>query len=342
MKLDICICTHNPRRDVFGRVLAALGKQTLSKAEFHVWVIDNASQPPITRTDLALLRVRDVRFTLLQEARPGQIFARATAIKASGAEWMVFVDDDTVLAPDYLEQVVEIAARNPQFGCFGGKLLLPAGIQAPEWAKPMLPYVAIKDCGDEPISKCANEWGPWEPPGGGAAVRRPLLKLYVQRLEQNAEIARLGRKGSRGLFSCDDSLLMRGAYTLGLSCSYQPQLRLEHHLARRRFKFSYLAQLLFSLGRSHVVLERALGGTVRPSPSAEGWQLWRQTRGLLSWSRWDRVRICKLAHQWGYFFESRARPGALNGSERADELNKGGAAKTRAALTAVGHLSERL
>ena len=339
MKLDICICTHNPRRDVFGRVLAALGEQTLSKAEFHVWVIDNASQPPITRTDLALLRIRNVSFTMLQEARPGQIFARATAIKASGAEWMVFVDDDTVLAPDYLEQVVEIAARNPQFGCFGGKLLLPESIQAPAWANPRCsPTWPSKIAGTSRFLNAPMSGVHASRPGARAAVRRPLLKLYVQRLEQNAEIARLGRKGSRGLFSCDDSLLMRGAYTLGLSCSYQPQLRLEHHLARRRFKFPYLARLLFSLGRSHVVLERALGGTVLPSSSAAGWQLWRETRSLLKRARWDRVRICKLAHQWGYFFESRARPGGRRrkGFGRADELNQTGAGQTRAALTAVG------
>ena len=41
---------------------------------------------------------------------------------------------------------------------------------------------------------------------------------------------------------------MRGAYGLGLSCSYEPSLRLEHHLDPRRFQLRYLARLLVGLG----------------------------------------------------------------------------------------------
>src|SRR5262249_33255309 len=139
MKLDVCICTHNPRRDILPRVLEALAQQSFRKERFHVWFIDNASIPPISLAELAVLSQAAVGFTMLQEPRPGQVFARARAIEASAGPWMVFVDDDTVLAPDYLERVAEIAAEQPELGCFGGKLLLPEGITVPNWVRAMLP-----------------------------------------------------------------------------------------------------------------------------------------------------------------------------------------------------------
>jgi glycosyltransferase involved in cell wall biosynthesis len=302
MKLEVILCTHNPRRDLLKKVLTAIGTQTLAKPEYHVWVVDNGSSTPLDGSEMAPLKSAGARYGLLQEAQLGLVFARLRALRESESEWVVFVDDDAVLYPDYLEQAARIAEQNPKFGCFGGKLLLPASIKplVPKWAEPMLPYLAIKDNGDQPITNCVDEWGPWEPPGAGAVVRRPLLELFQKRLKENPQLGRLGRRGSRGLFSSEDSLMMRGGFTLGLANSYQPALKLEHHIAPHRFQFGYLARLLYGLGRSQIILEKTLGRTIHRPRKKEAWRLLRKTP-------LDRVKFCHHAFQWGWFVESRAQ-----------------------------------
>lgn len=301
MNLDVCICTHNPPRRVFPLVLEALCQQTLSPEHFHVWIVDNHSTPPLTNEDLKPLERAGLNFTLLQEPRLGNVYAREAAIKATSSEWIVFVDDDNVLAQDYLATVVEIAEANPDFGCFGGKLLLADGIQVPAWIDPLLPYLAIKDCGEEVITNCADEWGNWEPPTAGAAVRRPVLDLYVNYLKTAKQSTRLGRKGSKGLLSAEDSLMMRGASKLQLQSSHQPRLILWHHINPDRFNFIYMTRLLFSYGRSSVILDRAFGKIVKPAG-------FRYFLRMLKTFPSSRQNICRLALRWGYFVESCAKP----------------------------------
>jgi FkbM family methyltransferase len=298
VKIDVCVFTHNPKREIFAKALGSLARQTLTRDRFHVWVVDNSSSPPLGEADLMPLRAAGVEHTLLVEKKLGLSHARVAAIKSTRCEWLVFVDDDNELFEDYLAQVVAVIAAKPQLGCFGGKLLLPEGYEMPVWMRGMLPYVGIKDCGDQPITNCVDHWGDWEPPGAGAVVRRPLAELFCQRMQQFGDSGRLGRCGKHGLMSCEDSLLARGAFRLGLHCSYEPSLRLWHHINPARLQFRYFVRLFFNYGRSYVVLERSLGNMIQPKDFKDLWKL------ITNFPR-SREKICRLAWQWGYLFESR-------------------------------------
>jgi hypothetical protein len=162
--------------------------------------------------------------------------------------------------PNYIAEGVRFAGSHPDVGCFGGKLLLPPELLAAAWTKPFLPYLGIKDAGEEVILAKSSDWGLWEPAGAGAFVQRCVLNKYRERSESDAELFRLGREGRRNLASCDDSLIMRGAYGLGLANAYDPALVLYHHLDPRRFRLSYLIRLMYAYGVSHVVLESLIKG----------------------------------------------------------------------------------
>lgn len=298
MNLDVCIVTHNPRRPVFALVLQSIARQSLSRDVFHLWIIDNASVPPLTEADLGPLRQGEVSLTLVLEPRLGNAYGRAKAIEVTSEEWIVFVDDDNELAEDYLATVVKLAQQKPHLGCFGGKLLLPPTYQVEPWIQPLLPYLAIKDCGDEAISNCAEHWGIWEPPTAGAAVRRPVLQLFSERMRLIGDAGRLGRRGSSGLMSCEDGVMMRGAYRLGLHCSYEPQLKLFHHIDPTRFDFKYLLRLCYYYGRSTVLMDRLLGHEVAVQTAKDAWKL------ITNLPR-GRKKACLLAWQWGHFAESR-------------------------------------
>ena len=55
--LDICICSHNPRRDVLDLIIGSIVNQN-SKERFNVCFIDNRSVPPLDPCVLRLLHRR--------------------------------------------------------------------------------------------------------------------------------------------------------------------------------------------------------------------------------------------------------------------------------------------
>jgi Glycosyltransferases involved in cell wall biogenesis len=256
--LGVCICTHNPRRDIFEKVLRAIADQTASKALYRVLIVDNCSSPPIASEECRILSEAGVVFRIVQETKCGLSCARIRAISETQEDWLLFVDDDNELDADFIARGLEVIQTNKEIGCFGGKLLLPDYLHPKLWVHPFLPYLGIKDCGNDAITVKSQHWGVWEPPGAGAFVHRSLLDIYRKRASEQATTFKLGRTGKKSLASCDDSLLMRGAFALGLACSYQPQIVLQHHIDPNRFKFVYLIRLLFAYGKSHVILDNLL------------------------------------------------------------------------------------
>jgi hypothetical protein len=262
MPIDICICTHNPRLEVFEIVLTAIANQTLSKNDYQVWIIDNASNPPVRDRDLLPLAIAGVTYHLLVETRLGVMYARELASQVILGESIILVDDDNELSPNYLEVAVEILDRHPEIGYFGGKLLSGIKVNYPQWMNEVIPYLGIKDAGNEEISKCIvgdYYWAKWEPPGAGSVVRKVVLQRYFETLEKLPSDLLIGRQGSKGLLSSEDSLIAKCSYDLGLQCSYQPKLELIHHVNPKRLKFGYLFKLLFNYGRSYVLLRKMMG-----------------------------------------------------------------------------------
>jgi len=263
--LDVCICTHNPRADILKVVINSVAAQTADPESFQVVLVDNASFPPIDKEILNPLQSEGIRARIVREDKPGIARARVRAARETCGDWILFVDDDNELAPNYIEEGYKFIFSQENIGCFGGKLLLPENIQPPAWVKPFLPYLAIKDVGDELIMGGSSDWGIWEPPTAGAFIRRALLNEYCARSEVNAMLFKLGRQGTKNLASCEDSLIMRTAFHLGLKNAYNPRLVLYHHLDNKRFKLGYLIRLMYAYGISHVVLEALLKGT-QPMP----------------------------------------------------------------------------
>lgn len=263
--IDVCLCTHDPRRDVARAVLASLARQE-NPGPFRLLVVDNASRDPLGPGFLEPAVRAGIECRVVREERLGIAAARLRAIDETDAELVVFLDDDTELRKDYLANARAFAASRPDVGCFGGKLLLPPHLRPPGWASPFLPYLAIKDLGEATISECSPAWTPCEPPTAGAVVRREVLDRFRRRAADDDRVFRLGRVGRGQLTSGEDSLMMRGCHALGLSNAYVPSLVLYHHLNPSRFSMRYLIRLMGGYGRSHVTLERLLGTSAEVPP----------------------------------------------------------------------------
>ena len=121
MQISVVIPTHNPRQDILARTLAGLRAQSLPPDQWELIVVDNASSSALApQIDLAW----HPHGRVIVETQLGLTNARLAGFAAAHGEVVILVDDDNVLAPDYLAQALALAAEQPQLGTWSGNVTL--------------------------------------------------------------------------------------------------------------------------------------------------------------------------------------------------------------------------
>ena len=118
--VSVIICTHNPRRDYLRRVLDALYAQTLPKEEWELLLIDNASDTPLADT---WVLSGNPQARHIREDELGLTPARLRGIRESCGDLLVYVDDDNILAPDYLQTARALLMEHPHLGVIGAGII---------------------------------------------------------------------------------------------------------------------------------------------------------------------------------------------------------------------------
>ncbi|MBI1178624.1 glycosyltransferase [bacterium] len=254
ISFSVIICSHNPRRDYLRQVLAALQNQTLSFDSWELFLIDNGSNEPLAASwDLSWHPLgRHVR-----EEKLGLTPARLRGIAEARGKLLVFVDDDNVLAPDYLERSREIAARWPMLGAWGGNLVGRFETPPPDWLVPHLRMLAIHQVDRDVWSNHLRNIETC-PAGAGMVVRATVAKEYARRTVQDEARSELDRKGS-SLVSCGDLDLAYTACDLGLGTGLFKCLTLEHLIPAVRLRKDYVLRLREAQTYSRTILNSFRG-----------------------------------------------------------------------------------
>jgi hypothetical protein len=186
-------------------------------------------------------------------------------IRETDGELLVFVDDDNVLQPDYLEQVLSIAQKEEKLGCFGAARILPEFEEEP--ARELLPFTRTLALRDEPAdlrSADPMDWAyPW---GAGLVVRRVVAEAYFHIVSASRLKMELDRRGDQ-LNSCGDDEFSWIAIDLGFERGVFRALVVHHLIAARRVRKEYLLALYESFGYSRALLLHSHG---KPVPDPKG------------------------------------------------------------------------
>ena len=233
--ISVVIPTHNPQMDYLRRVIEALRQQTLAKGLWELVIVDNGSRVPLAesirhtaegiqledrsqrseigeqRSDARQgdLKLKNLKHNtpelelgwhpyarIVREEELGLTFARLRGFAEAKGELIVMVDDDNVLAPDYLENAVKIAEQHKDIGAFGGKCLPEFETQPEPWMEEFLPLLALRDHGDKEIiaGDARSADGSRRvypdraaPIGAGMVVRREAARAYAERLRRGNE-----------------------------------------------------------------------------------------------------------------------------------------------------------
>jgi glycosyltransferase involved in cell wall biosynthesis len=199
--------------------------------------------------------------------------ARLRGVAESKSELLVFVDDDDVLAPDYLEQAVAISRDWPMLGAWGGLVIPEFEVEPPEWTRECWPLLALRDFAsdywsnlDVPLAKL--------PCGAGMCVRRSVALQYAEGVSRDPVRYGLDRRGS-SLVSAGDSDLALTACDVGLGVGMFRALRCVHLIPAFRLEEGYLLRLAESIHYSSVILDARRGRAASPVPLSA----WRRFAG---------------------------------------------------------------
>ncbi len=245
--LEVIICTCN-RASELDRMLAALAFQ--SQAKDIVWsvlVVDNGSTDATARV-VESWRARGSIPGLrsLFETERGLTPARLRGVRETDAEWIAFVDDDNLLATDWIAGVGQAVAARPEAGGFGGRVIIDWISPCPDYLKNFGWCFAEQDHGAE-MCELDNLTG------AGMVLRREALEAsgWVQR---PLLADRIGER----LISGGDVEMVQRIRGAGYQLWYAPQCILWHRIPAERTTRRYMLLMNYGLGKGAAAIN-ALG-----------------------------------------------------------------------------------
>jgi len=255
--LSVILCTHNPREHFLEKVLAALRSQTLHRQLWELVVVDNGSCPPLEgRIDLTW----HSHARVVGEVKLGLTFARLRGLTESSAALLIYVDDDNVLAPDYLKTALRIANEHPRVGVWSGRVELQFETPPADWTRRYWPFLAERLVDRDATTSEVRLVEPL-PVGAGLCVRREAMQRYMEKVMEDPLRQALDRSGTLlssggdtdiGLTVCEGGW-ERGAFKdLHVRHLIPPERCMEEYLARLAGGISFSTSLLTLIHEPHV------------------------------------------------------------------------------------------
>lgn len=271
--LSVILPTYNPNASRLDQTLAGLQRQSLPVKNWELIIIDNNSTSPIA-IDLNW----HPNYKLVREDRPGLTYARLKGIEYASGSIIVMVDDDNILAKNYLEHTLSIFNSNAALGAIGGKSIPLFEVTPPVWLKEFYGNLALRDLGETTlITGWQNKYPRAAPIGAGMGIRKQALQPYIEKINtgKNTITDRTGNSLSSG----GDNDMVIEVLKSGWQMGYFPELQLTHIIPQSRIQSGYLAKLINNTNKSWVQLLES--HQINPWPKISRWSV--PLRKIKSW-----------------------------------------------------------
>ena len=213
---SVVVCTRN-RAAPLGRCLAALAALRAPPAgRLEILVVDNASTDGTAAVVAAFVARQPARFRYLHEARRGKSHALNTGIAQARGGIVLMTDDDCLVTPDWVCNMLEAFLADPGLGAVGGSVLLHDPADRAVALRTSEVAAELRDTG--PLFSFVG--------GGNLAVRRDVLARI------GSFDPLLGPGSARNLGAEDIDYVYR-MYREGVRIAYEPRARLSHDHGRR-------------------------------------------------------------------------------------------------------------
>jgi glycosyltransferase involved in cell wall biosynthesis len=255
LEVSVITCTHNPRPDYLAETVEALARQSLPLDRWEYLLIDNASSPEKTPK---LYLSWHPKARAVREEKLGLTPARLRGIREAHADLLVFVDDDNVLDPNFLEEALRVAKEKPFLGSWSGQCQARFDEPPPEWTRRYWGNLVIREFATDVWSNMPR-LPQTMPCGAGLCIRRAVAQRYLALHEKGDRKRFQFDRTGNSLVSGGDNDLAACACDLDMGVGLISALKLTHLIPPERLTLPYLARLTEGIEFTSTLLDMECG-----------------------------------------------------------------------------------
>ncbi|MEX2176557.1 MAG: glycosyltransferase [Pirellulaceae bacterium] len=240
MDVSIGICTWN-RADLLDQTLEHMRHLHVpSEVSWEILVVNNCCTD---RTDTVIAaHASALPIRRIYEPRQGKSHALNTATEQARGELILWTDDDVLVDPRWLAEMVVAARAYPEHSFFGGPIDPWFAHPAPGWLADNWPLVsnafATRDFGPETLEFTPDAL----PFGANFAIRTAAQR----RFEYHTSLGRVGASEVRG----EEIQLLVEMLAAGERGRWIPQARVQHYIPPERIGLDYLVRFYHGIGQT--------------------------------------------------------------------------------------------
>jgi glucosyl-dolichyl phosphate glucuronosyltransferase len=242
MNITVVLCTYN-RCCSLPNALNSIAASTLPQSvNWEVLVVDNNSDDQ-TREVVEEYRSRyPGRFRYLFERQPGLSYARNAGIREAKGEVIVFMDDDVIVDPTWVQNLTA-KMHNCEWAGVGGRVIPEWNCTPPQWLA-LDQWYALGPLPNFDFGPDACELT--EPPfGANMAFRKEMFEKY------GSFRADLGRRPGT-LMSNEDTEFGARLLAAGERLRYEPSAVVRHPVQQGRTDKTYFLSWWFHKGQANI------------------------------------------------------------------------------------------
>lgn len=250
IQLSVVVASYN-RRDYIVEAMDSLYRQTLSRDQFEVIVVDNNSKDDTEVLVQDYIRSHpDGHFYYLSELRQGASFARNSGAALAKGKLLVFMDDDAVAGAGFLANILRFFDTHPNAGGLGGRIIPRYIPSEPKW----MSHFVSSLVGNFDYSPETIEFSPQRYPLESNMIVRKVdfdaVGGFNTDLPGVKGTLRIGGEGKEFFFKLKN---------IGRTIWYDPSVQVEHVVEVAKLTPEYLYRVASGIGRGESVRTQAIG-----------------------------------------------------------------------------------
>lgn len=239
MDVSVIVCTYNRCRMLKGSLAALKGQQVAEGVRWEVIVVDNNCRDETASVVTHAAAGFPTSIRRVQEQKQGLSNARNRGISEARGKYLLFTDDDTRPANDWVQRIWE-AFRSSSYDAVGGKVEILWPIARPSWfADELISSLAGVDYGAREIELSDDQ----PPLGANMAFTKRVFDLV------GGFDPALGRIGTK-LVGGEETDLFRRMCVANMKGIYEPRAVVKHVVEPERLRKHYFRKLYYYGGRS--------------------------------------------------------------------------------------------
>lgn len=251
-KISLIICTYNRDR-YLPEALESIKRQTINSSEFQVIIVDNFSTDNTAAISQKFIKENpSINIKYCFEENKGLSFARNRGIKEAESPIISYVDDDAILSPNFLEEMLMFFNKYTDAVGAGGKVIPKyEDGKEPEWMNKFLyGFVGKLDYGSDILQFNENMK---YPAGCNMTYKKEILK-------------KAGGFNNVLKFRSDDKYIFHKVKLISDKIYYVPNAWLFHYIDNYRLQLRNFKTLFLKTGneeKKRLLSEKNIPGLIK-------------------------------------------------------------------------------